>query len=275
MFTIRGEFLKNEAFRLAEIHQEELLLLRKEKRELMEKVLIQQDRINMLYQENTELRQKYRDLEEFQRGSKSGLFLKNMIIFRLKTFREKCGFDKLLREWENATTHGQVVHVFGQIMYLLGLDYYVISEEKPAEPDIIGISYYSVPPFVILVEVKTITGKRKLGTSDTSQVISKIRRYCEIYRGFRVCPVIVTNVEKDRISDEAVRDCVNNAVILTKRFVACLIKNHFEHKYTPSLLYTLLEPKENPIPSIDEVKFMNILSEQENARLAKEVIKFD
>jgi hypothetical protein len=36
-FTVRSEFFKNEAFQLAEVHQEELLLLGKEKRELMER----------------------------------------------------------------------------------------------------------------------------------------------------------------------------------------------------------------------------------------------
>jgi len=273
-FTVRSEFFKNEAFQLAEVHQEELLLLRKEKRELMEKVLAQQDRINSLYQENVDLLQRNRDVEEFQKGIRSGLFLKNMIAFRLKAFQERSSLDKLLQEWNDATTHDQIVHTLCQIINLFGLDSSII-EEQPAEPDALGISCYSAPPFLLLIEVKTLSGQKRLGTRETSQVISKVERYRKIYKGFKVLPIIITNVEANRISVEAIRDCRNNATILTKSFVSDLLASHFKHKYTAPLLYMLLEPKDNPIPSADSIKFMNALSEQENARIGKEVILSD
>ncbi|MEM3648521.1 MAG: hypothetical protein QW506_05085, partial [Thermoproteota archaeon] len=164
---------------------------------------------------------------------------------------------------------------FCQIMSLFGLDYSVIGEKESAEPDALGISYFSTPPFVLLVEAKTISGQKQLGTEETSQVISKVERYKKVYKGFKVIPIIVTNVEVDRISSEATRDCMNNATILTKRFVMDLLTSHFKYRHTPSLLYTLLEPKDNPILSGDAIKFINALSEQENIRMAKEVILSD
>ncbi len=274
-FSVRSELFKNGIFQLASIHQEELFLLRKEKRDLMEKVLIQQDRINSLYEENINLRQKIQNLEEFQRGMTTGVFLKNMIIFRLKTFQRTSSLNELLREWEKAESHDQMVNVFSKIMYLFGLDYHIISKKAKAEPDILGISYNSMPPFLILVEVKTIRGEKQLGSREVSQVISKVKRYKEMYRGFHICPIILTNVEAEKISEEAIRDSVHNVVILTKKFVVELVKSHFKYMHSPTILYTLLEPKKEPIPTAEDIKFMNVLSEQENLRMSKEVISYD
>jgi len=274
LFTVRSELIKNEFSKLADIHKEEVFLLKRDKRELVEKALMQQERIDSLYEENKQLIERVRNLEEFQRGTSSGLFIKNMVAFRIASFLRRKKEEELLEQWDKARTHDEMLCALCEVAHLMGMDY-ERKDKETAEPDLVAISCHSTPPYIIIVEVKTIIAEKKLGTDATSQVISKVDRYKRIYKGHKVLPVIVTNVEADHISPEALRDAKGVAVILTKSLVTSLIESQMEYKHSPSLLYTLFEPRDAPIPSEENIRILEALSSEENKRIGKELIESD
>jgi len=274
VFAMRSDMVKDEFLKIVEIHKDEVYMLKREKRELMERIVMQQDRINLLYDENEKLREKIRNLEEFQKGTRSGLFSKNMILFRIAGMLKQKSKETFIEKWNDCQKHDEIVHYLCEIFHVLGFEVKRTSED-PAEPDIIATSFHSDPSYVLLIEVKTVTGNRKLSVRDVSQVISKKSRYEKMFRGFKVSPVIVTNISIDKISDEAIRECKNNAIILTTNFIGKLLESHFEYKHTPSLLYAIFELKDNPIPTAEIIKLLDALSREENERLKEEVIKID
>jgi hypothetical protein len=272
IFTVRSELIKNEFSELADIHKEEVFLLKRDKRDLIEKTLVQQERIDSLYEENKQLAQKVRNLEEFQRGTSSGRFLKNMVTFRIASFLRRKKQEEVLEQWEKAKTHDEILCAICEVLYLMGMDY-ERKDKESAEPDVVAISCYSTPPFIILGEVKTVAGDKKLGTEATSQIISKVDRYKRIYKGHNVLPIVIVNVEADQISPEALRDAKGVGIILTKSMVTNLVKSHLKHKHSPSLLYTLFEPRDTPIPSDDDIRILEALSTEENRRMKNELIE--
>jgi len=277
VFTMKsdlGDLIKDEFLKIVEIHKDEVYMLKREKRELMERIVMQQDRINLLYDENEKLREKIRNLEEFQEGTRSGLFSKNMILFRIAGFLKHESKEAFIEKWNNCQKHDEIVHYLCKVFHVLGFEVKRTSED-PAEPDIIATSFHSDPLYALLIEVKTVAGNRRLSVRDVSQVISKKSRYEKMFRGFKVSPVIVTNVSIERISNEAIRECKNNAIILTTHFIGKLLESHFEYKHTPSLLYTVFELKDDPVPTTEIIKLLNALSREENERLKEEVIKID
>lgn len=275
VFTIRSDLVRNEILKVTQIHKNEVFMLRKEKRDLMEKLLIQQDRINELYEQNQELREKMKNLEDSLKGFELGLSMKNLVNFRVAEIMRKYGKNKFIEKWNQCNTHGELVEMLLRIFHMMGYEVLKMEEEK-AEPDLIASSFYSVPPYVLIVEVKTLqTRRRKLGVRQVSQVISKRKRYEKIFRKSKVFPVIFVACEPERISQAAVRECIENAVILTKNFTTKLVENHFNLKYTPSLLYSIFEPSDNPILSGEALNVINTIAEEENLSLKDEVIKLD
>lgn len=234
-------------------------------------ILQQQDRINSLYEETKELRERNQDLEEFQRNTRLGLFLKNKAIFRVNTFLRRKSPDDFFHQWDNTITHGEIVHLFSEILPLLGIDC-MRKDNDRGEPDVVGISCHSVPPYVVLGEIKTVSGNKKLGCDEVAQVISKVERYKRTYPGYRILPVIVTNASEEQISDEALRDSKNTATILTKTFIADLVRSHLNYKHTKSLLYTIFEPRDDSLRTAEDLKPLESLSNEDNKRLNNEVI---